>query len=217
MAVEIEHGPVLACPYASCGASFPMVPGLTLHLVEEHRRPHGEAFFEASRIQEKALRAAERAAPTVTTTPAVAPAPEPAAGPERLNGKAPRAARRHVDAVVKYSPSPETSARATPPQKEESMAKLPPGAPRQRAPVTCSRCGETGHNALGCTGAKKKATRAPTGGGTRSKPAAKPVTPPEAAAMTNGDLVDHVRRLVADVMRGQAAERELAEIRKLVG
>ena len=43
-----------------------MVPGPSLHLVEEHRRPHGEAFVEAPRIQERALKNATPATPAIS-------------------------------------------------------------------------------------------------------------------------------------------------------
>lgn len=194
MAVEIEHGPVLFCPYASCGLSFAMVPGLTLHLVEEHRRPHGEAFYEASRIQEKARKAAPPDAPAPLKPESVLQdlADEPltqVATPDngRLNGKAPRAARR--------APAP-----PTPP---------PPTKPKEEPAVNCSTCGKPGH-ARSCA---KKTTD------TRSKPAATTVKPREAAPINgaNGSVADHLRQLRADIERGQAAELELSEIRKLVG
>lgn len=188
MAVEIENV-ALACPYLTCGLSFAMVTGLTLHLVEEHHRPHGEAFLEAGRI--------EKAAQPIPEVPKPAPVP--------------------------------AQARTEPNKEDHTMAKLPPGAPRQRAPVTCSKCGETGHNALGCQAAKKTPAKPKAVcHGQHPVPAAAPPAAPDRAVIedikrrhalvglynsrgwldpkTAGELMDDVVTLLAALAAPRPAE-----------
>jgi hypothetical protein len=103
---------------------------------------------------------------------------------------------------------------------------LPPAHPgEQPMPRTCSNCRKPGHKAPTCP--EKKGT-APAGGGSAKakKPAkASPLTHKKRTVKTrasvasngSGALAEAVRELSAKVEAGRAAERELAEVRKLVG
>ena len=85
-----------------------------------------------------------------------------------------------------------------------------PAAAEERAmnSKVCGYCKSTEHVYHDC--AKAKAFRA------RKTSTAIPRKDAKPKASANGNLVDHIRRLKADRERGQAAERELAEVRKLL-
>ena len=72
----------------------------------------------------------------------------------------------------------------------------------------CGYCKSTEHVYHDC--AKAKAFRARRTSTVIPRKDAKP------KASADGNLVEHIRRLKADMERGQAAERELAEVRKLL-
>jgi len=151
----------LACPYTSCPVPpLLTVPNLTLHLVEQHHRPHGEAFLTASGIEETARRARGPAADGDGSTEARpqtegrprreprAPSPEgltPVGGSHTtpdLNGKAPRprrvvapAAPDPTEPATPSTPEPPMSPRAQNPDKKcghckQAQRAHEPGCPR---------------------------------------------------------------------------------------
>ena len=106
------------------------------------------------------------------------------------------------------------------------------------AATSCHRCGTKGHNARSpeCPQRGKPATSAKACGyckrtdhvyadcprvearrkGKKRTSTTRSGPTPKAVAAVNGNLVDHIRSLSADVERGQTAERELAEVKKLL-
>jgi len=92
-------------------------------------------------------------------------------------------------------------------------AHEPPDTPvaveeRAMSAKVCGYCKSTEHVYHDC--AKAKAFRA------RKASMAIPRKDAKPKASADGNLVEHIRRLKADMERGQAAERELAEVRKLL-
>lgn len=80
-----QDGPLpialLPCPKPACASAsadgFPTIQALTLHLVEVHGRPHGEAFLEAGKVERARVAALSAPAAESTTVPPCAQQDEP--------------------------------------------------------------------------------------------------------------------------------------------